>query len=328
MKESQNRTSTEDKSKNDEITERKPLLPAQVEEFLTFERSCHHLTSAYIEILSFSFVIHTFFGYLLLANHPLSPYLTETILFFRTQVAPYRFFQGCTYILSILLLVSLFGAKLKYKTRIWFSAIKKIISFFGVLCKISTFLTSLLLYINLWENVPGMILVIGLFIFMSLFTENYSRRREENYQSSHRLSLIFKIGTIIQTSINCLIVHLGNLTTFCAFAALFGLLTLIWHAKGGYALFVHSTSRKIQLLFCGAIISSSLLFLLLIKPRQQKAVFNFVEWIVSMVVVTFYLNQYQKKKRFTFVCPSALIEQEGSVGQYQLNVSILLEESD
>lgn len=303
MNKYQKKTTNEELSTKDVSTTDKTFLPCLVKDFLTFESSCHHLTSAYIELLSFSLVIHTFVGYLLLSNHPISPYFREILLLFRTQSAPYRLFQACTHALNIILLLSLLGAKLKYSTRIWFSAIRKIISLFGILSKISMILTSFLLYINLWENIGAMIISISLFIFKSLFIGNYTSNKQENYQISHQFSLIMRIGMIIQLFINCLIVHYGNLQIFCSSAAFFGLLTLIWHSKGGYGLFTHSASRKIHLLLCGAIISTSLLYLLLIKPRKDDAVFNLVEWAVSMIVVTFYLNQDQKKKRFTFCSP-------------------------
>jgi hypothetical protein len=123
-------------------------------------------------------VLHTFIGYLLLSKHPFSLYATQIVTLFRTQAVPYRIFQISAYMLNLLLILSLFGARLKFKTTIWFSSIKKIISIYGVLGKFSLLLTSLLLYINLWENIVALLLSISLFVFKSLFIGNYSAKKE------------------------------------------------------------------------------------------------------------------------------------------------------
>ncbi len=138
-----------------------------------------------------------------------------------------------------------------------------------------------------------MILAVSASLFDSLFTGNYCSKKEENYQSSHQLSLFLRVGVIAHFIVNCALVSLGQLTAFCVCTAIFGALTLIWHAFGGYRLFLHKVPRTIQLLFCAGLISTSMIYLLLVRPRERGIAFNFVEWGVSFIAVLFYLRCFE-----------------------------------
>lgn len=83
-----------------------------------------------------------------------------------------------------------------------------------------------------------------------------------------------------------------------------------------------------MLFICSAHVASSLLYLLLIRPRRQGVGFNFVEWTVSLAVVAFYLNQYEQRKRFSFVSSARVITEERSLKDYELNLGILLEDGE
>lgn len=75
-------------------------------------------------------------------------------------------------------------------------------------------------------------------------------------------------------------------------------------------------------------VASSLLYLLLIRPRREGASFNFIEWFVALVVVAFYLHSYEERKRFSFVSTDRVISEERGLKDYELNLGILLENSE
>lgn len=83
-----------------------------------------------------------------------------------------------------------------------------------------------------------------------------------------------------------------------------------------------------MLLVCSTQVASSLVYLLLIRPRREGAGFNFIEWAVSLAVVAFYLNSYEERKRSSFVSSSRVINEERSLKDYELNLGILLENSE
>lgn len=280
---------------------------SKLKEFLTFERSCSSLTSGLPEILSFSVVLHTFCGYLLLSEHSLSPYLKNFIAFLLSSGTLYRLIQVVIYTAVMATLLCKLGAKTKNKTKIWYGTIKRVFSIYNVISRVLFMMTSFLLYIKFEEHLPLLILSVIVVGFDSLCMGNFSLKKEENYQTSHQTSLYLTFGKIIHVVANSIIVRFGSSTVFSAAAAIFGGLTLLWYSLAGYKLYIHKNPRRILQLFCSMVIASSLLFLLLIRPRKAGATFNLVQWSVALVVVTFYLYVYENKKRFTLVPPQKII---------------------
>lgn len=104
----------------------------------------------YSELLSSCVIVHTFVGYLLLSDHFLSPFVQQLASSLKDSKGLYIVFQVAVYMLNLILVVCLFGAKKKYKTHIWFSTVKRVLSLYCILTKMSIFLTSMLLYLK-WE---------------------------------------------------------------------------------------------------------------------------------------------------------------------------------
>lgn len=159
--------------------------------------------------------------------------------------------------------------------KIWFSTVKRLISLYSLLVKISLFLTSLSLYLK-WElNIIPMILSGFCTIFENLFMENYCLRKKQNYQSSQSLSLIRTIGIITLLLTNTAIYRFnGHLNVYLAATLLFSILTFFWHYFGGYKLYLHSAPRMLLLFFCAGIISSGLIALTLITSGSKKTSFS------------------------------------------------------
>ena len=98
-------------------------------------------------------MLHTFCGYLLLSEHFLSPYVKE----FAAALQASNFFrviEAVAYIIVTGTLCSKLVARLRYKNRIWFGIIKRLIGLHSILERVIVALTSFLLYVDFAENVP------------------------------------------------------------------------------------------------------------------------------------------------------------------------------
>ncbi len=227
-----------------------------------------------------------------------------------------------------MMIIVLFGCKLEYKNKLWFSSVKRVIALYSGLSKVLIFLTAMLLYINLEENLAAFLIATVVSIVDGLLFGNYCFKKDENYQSSHYLSFILRIGIIVSLLSNCFLVHFGSLNIFCIFSAVLGGMTLLWHHFGGYQLCFHKITRLIQLVFCTSVISFGLIYLLLACPKVKRVSFNALEFGISFTAVLFYLYHYENKKRFNFIDVRQTIEKGNKIKNYELNMSILVENSD
>ncbi len=99
------------------------------------------------------------------------------MLTLRSSPTLYHLFQIFVYLINTLLIVTLFGAKLKYKKALWFGSVKRIIGLYSLLARGSLVLTALLLYIQFSENIAAAILSTTITLFDSLLVGNYDTKR-------------------------------------------------------------------------------------------------------------------------------------------------------
>lgn len=142
------------------------------------------------------------------------------------------------------------------------------------------------------------------------------------------MSLARTVGVIINLLVSCLLVRLKSFKVYCAWGVAFGIFTFFWHGLGGYRLFVHKFSRRTLLLFCALAISNGLTFLIQLLPRKEGSEFNFVEYGVSLVVMSFYLYLVEQKNRNNFVESAKIAEDGQSPKKYDLDLFVLLEEAE
>jgi hypothetical protein len=90
----------------------------------------------------------------------------------------YRLSQVIIHLLNIGMVVSLFGAKLKYRNCVWFGTVKKIVSLFSLLSRLLLCLTFFLLLIAFEENLLITLLAVCISVFDALFVNNYFLRKE------------------------------------------------------------------------------------------------------------------------------------------------------
>lgn len=137
---------------------------------------------------------------------------------------------------------------------------------------------------------PLILLAILTSMIDNVFVENFTIKKENNYQGSYRNSLIFRVGVFIITINNAITYHFGTLTLFNVGSALAGGFTLLWFILGGYQLYLHRTPRMILLFGCGFMITNGVILLLLIKPRIEGTNFSILEWTITLGIVMFFLT--------------------------------------
>lgn len=257
-----------------ELPGKNKQLLQSLRDFLSFERTCFSLTSSYIELPTFLVVFHTFFAYLLLSEHNFSPFAHKIVATTRDSPTLYLLLQILIYSLNLMMIIVLLGCNLRYKNHIWFSAVKRILSLYSFLARGLVFLTAMLCYIDLEENLFALFMSITVSIFNELLLGNYCLKKDENYQSSHQMSFILRVGIIVNFISNCFLVRFGHLRVFCFCSAILGGITLLWHHLGGYQLFFHKISRIINLIFCSSLVSSSLIYFLLTCSVGKGVSFN------------------------------------------------------
>jgi hypothetical protein len=71
------------------------------------------------------------------------------------------------------MLLCLCGAKIKYKNRLWYSPLKRIVGSFGLMEKILFSLTIYVLYLRLWENIILILSVMIISIIDTLLISNF-----------------------------------------------------------------------------------------------------------------------------------------------------------
>ena len=108
------------------------------------------------------------------------------------------------------------------------------------------------------------------------------------------------MGFIVQILVNCLLVEVGHCTAYCAAASFTGLLYLVWYLLQGYKLYLHSTARKIHILYSTLMISCSLNYLMLICPINPVPAFSFIDLTILLIAVSCFLYVYEEKRRFSF----------------------------
>lgn len=106
-------------------------------------------------------------------------------------------------------------------------------------------------------------------------------------------------------------------------ATIFAILTLIWHQKGGCQLFYHIVPRRINVIVCGSIIANGVILGLELLPWRSNHYFNALEWVVSMLVIMFYLHKSEVSQRFTFISPEKLLKSKHSMKAFELNLTLL-----
>lgn len=210
-------------------------------------------------------------GYLLVSQHLLAPLAVTLIVFLQNKPALYHFLQVLIYLFDILLLLSVTVAQTKFKNRIWYSTVNKIIAHYDLLAILGFILTSFFLYIDLWSNLPALIISATAFIFEAVFLENYLQRNQKNYKASVKKALELKIIMILQVILSLFLHRYSNKTMYCLCGALVGGLTLLWFASGGHNLFFHQTPKMALLLLCGTQISAGLLYLLQLKSSKKES---------------------------------------------------------
>jgi hypothetical protein len=89
--------------------------------------------------------------------------------------------------------------------------------------------------------------------------------------------------------INSFIVNFGTLETFYFSAAIFALLTFLWHSQGGYQLYFHKIPRRINIILCGGIIAYGVIFSVQLLPWKQEHWPSIVELMASMLAIMLYL---------------------------------------
>lgn len=116
-------------------------------------------------------------GYLLLSNDFLSSSAIGLVRNLRDSGVAYRLIQAVAYLASAVLILCLLGAKVEYKTHIWHSTVKRIVSLYSVLAKLNLLLASCLLYLNLAENIFAVVLAAAIALFDCLFVANYTVKK-------------------------------------------------------------------------------------------------------------------------------------------------------
>jgi uncharacterized membrane protein len=99
------------------------------------------------------------------------------------------------------------------------------------------------------------------------------------------------------------LVEVGDCTLYCVSAAVSGIVYLIWYLVQGYKLYVHSTARKIHLIFSTLTIACGLNYLMLVVPIKTVATFNFIDLVILIIAVSCLLYFYEEKRRFSFENP-------------------------
>ena len=100
-----------------------------------------------------------------------------------------------------------------------------------------------------------------------------------------------------------MLVEVGDYTLYCVFAAVSGIVYLIWYLVQGYKLYLHSTARKIHLIFSTLTVACGLNYLMLVVPIKTVATFDFIDLAILLVAVSCFLYVYEEKRRFSFENP-------------------------
>lgn len=129
LKESLSTNSQEQKESDNQQS----IFCTHIREFLSFERTTSSLTSGMMEVLSFSVVVHTWVGYLLLSEHAWSPSARALVDYLQTNQTLYQVISIFSYLLGFLMIFCLLGAKKKYKNRLWYSLVQKIVGSYMLL---------------------------------------------------------------------------------------------------------------------------------------------------------------------------------------------------
>lgn len=134
-----------------------------------FERTTSPFTSGREELLSFSVVVHTLLGYLLLSTHQWSSSAKSFLTFLQVNQAIYRLIQIICYLIAIFMVFCLLGAKAQHKNRLWYSLVKRVVGSYTVYSKILFVFSSHFLYLSLSDNLALLILTLLTSVINSLF---------------------------------------------------------------------------------------------------------------------------------------------------------------
>jgi small basic protein len=304
------------------------MLHPLLAELVAFERTCGTLSSGLTHMFSILLPFHTFLGYLLVSNHALSGFADQLVAVLGNNDFVYRMFQVSMYLLNLTLLGCLVGANQKHKAKIWYSSLKRVLSLYPLLSQLALYLTAFLLYlrVNVPDNLVAFALSAGVSLCNSVVFGNYHLKKEGNYQQSQQNSLVFLVGVIVHLMANCLLVAYGNELGFEVSAAIIGAAYLGWFLKVGYRLYQHPTARWLHLFTSALVISTAILYLLLADPENNT--FDFAELAVILCIMCCFLYIYEQRRRFHFIHPDKIIAEGGSLKDNELNMDLLLEESD
>ena len=89
-----------------------------------------------------------------------------------------RGIQISTYFFNVLLLFCLLIADQKHKGNIWYNTLKRVISIYPILAKVSLVLTTIVLYLNLLSNLPALFLTIIISMVSTIIMGNYHLKKE------------------------------------------------------------------------------------------------------------------------------------------------------
>ena len=102
----------------------------------------------------------------------------------RESIVINRGLQISSYLLNVLLLVCPLLADQRHKGKIWYSSLKRVVSIYPVLAKVSLTFTGTVLYLQFFPNLPALLLTTIIYLFTTIFMGNYHLKKEESYRSS------------------------------------------------------------------------------------------------------------------------------------------------
>lgn len=114
---------------------------------------------------------------MLLSQDFLSSSALSLVRNLRSSGVAYRLIQALAYLVSAVLILCLFGAKVEFKTHIWHSTVKRIVSLYSILAKLNLLLSSSIIYLNFAENIFAVVLAAAIAMFDCLFIANYTVKK-------------------------------------------------------------------------------------------------------------------------------------------------------